>query len=83
MRQWTDVLLDARAGAAAALTDAHIGTRNFWHPLHTQPPYAAAPDKFPHSSDISRRGLWLASRLDLSESDIDYAASATIAALRR
>jgi perosamine synthetase len=83
VRQWTDVLLDDRAGVSAALTVARVGTRNFWHPLHTQPPYAAAPDSFAHSNNISRRGLWLASRLDLSESDIDYAASATIASLRR
>ena len=83
VRQWTDVLLDDRPRVAAALDAANVGTRNFWHPLHTQGPYAAGADAFTNSSDISRRGLWLASRLDLSESDIDYVAAATIAALRR
>jgi len=82
VRQWTDVLVEDRARVAAALDAARVGSRNFWHPLHRQAPYRADDDGFANSIDISRRGLWLASRLDLSESDIDYAADATIAVLR-
>ncbi len=82
VRQWTDVLLGNRAAVAAALDAANIGCRAFWHPLHTQAPYAADAKMFPNSTDISRRGLWLASRLDLTPADIDRVCSTVIAALR-
>jgi perosamine synthetase len=82
VRQWTDVLIEDRAAVSAALDAVQIGNRAFWHPLHRQLPYRAGDDGFAHSIAVSRCGLWLASRLDLSESDIDYAASVTIAALR-
>lgn len=82
VRQWTDVLIEDRAAVSAALDAVQIGNRAFWHPLHRQLPYRGGDDGFAHSIAVSRCGLWLASRLDLSESDIDYAASVTIAALR-
>ena len=82
VRQWTDVLVDDRERAVSALTVAHIDSRNFWHPLHTQAPYAAAPASFANSIDISRRGLWLPSRLDLAESDIDRVSAVIVEALR-
>ncbi len=83
VRQWTDVLIENRAGVCAALDAAKIGHRAFWLPLHRQAPYAADERKFPHSTDISRRGLWLASRFDLSEADFDRIGSVIVAALRR
>ncbi len=67
----------------SALHAAQIDSRNFWHPLHTQAPYAAAPASFANSIDISRRGLWLPSRLDLAESDIDRVSAVIVQALRR
>lgn len=82
VRQWTDVLVDDRDEIVAALGAARIDSRNFWHPLHTQAPYAAVPALFENSIDISRRGLWLPSRLDLAESDIDRVASVVMEALR-
>jgi perosamine synthetase len=83
VRQWTDVLLDNRAAVSAALDASIIGNRAFWFPLHRQQPYAAPADRFPNSTDISRRGLWLASRLDLTEADMERVCSTVIAALRR
>jgi perosamine synthetase len=83
VRQWTDVLVDNRASVSAALGAANIGCRAFWYPLHRQAPYAADASMFPHSTDISRRGLWLASRLDLTEPDIDRVCSTVIASLRQ
>ena len=82
VRQWTDVLVDDRDKLVAALSAARIDSRNFWHPLHTQTPYAAAPQLFANSSDISRHGLWLPSRLDLTESDIDRVNAVIVEALR-
>jgi perosamine synthetase len=83
VRQWTDVLLDNRAAVCAALDAAKIGHRAFWHPLHRQPPFQADDRAFPNSIDISRRGVWLASRLDLTESDIDRVSSIIVSAMRR
>ncbi|HEY5306106.1 MAG TPA: DegT/DnrJ/EryC1/StrS family aminotransferase [Pseudolabrys sp.] len=83
VRQWTDILLEDRAGIGAALDAAKIGHRSFWHPLHRQEPYRGDDRQFPNSIDISRRGLWLASRLDLTETDIDRISSIIVSALRR
>lgn len=83
VRQWTDVLLENRATVCAALDEAKIGQRAFWLPLHRQAPYAADAKKFPNSADISRRGLWLASRFDLADTDFDRISSVIVAALRR
>jgi len=83
VRQWTDVLIDDRAAVSTALDEARIGNRAFWLPLHRQEPYAADAKDFPNSTDISRRGLWLASRLDLTETEMERVSSTVIAALRR
>ena len=83
VRQWTDVLIDDRAAVSKALDEAKIGSRAFWYPLHRQEPYAADASRFPNSTDISRRGLWLASRFDLEEADFDRICAVIVAALRR
>jgi perosamine synthetase len=83
VRQWTDVLLDNRSMVIAALDAAKIGNRAFWFPLHRQEPYAADARLFPNSTDISRRGLWLASRLDITEPEMERVSSTVIAALRQ
>jgi dTDP-4-amino-4,6-dideoxygalactose transaminase len=83
VRQWTDVVIDNRAAVSKALDEAKIGNRAFWFPLHRQEPYAADAKLFPNSTDISRRGLWLASRFDLTEPDFDRICSVMIKALRR
>ncbi len=82
VRQWTDVLLDNRAAISAALEAAGIGHRSFWLPLHRQQPYAADDAAFPVSVDVSMRGLWLPSRLDMTDADIERTCSAVVAALR-
>ncbi len=82
VRQWTDVLLDNRFSVVRALEASRIGCRNFWHPLHRQQPYAAADIGFCNSIDISRRGLWLASRLDMNEGQIERVCSTIVASLR-
>lgn len=70
--QWFDILLDERDKVCAALDANRVEYRRFWHPLHTQKPYRTYGDAdlFPNSNDISRRGLWLPSRFDLSPTDI-------------
>lgn len=83
VRQWTDVLIEDRAKVGAALEAARIGHRAFWLPVHRQGPYAAPDAQFPNSIDISRRGLWLASRLDLTDADIERVCETVIVALRQ
>jgi len=83
VRQWTDVLIDNRAAVSKALDEAKIGNRAFWFPLHRQEPYAADAKRFPNSTEISRRGLGLASRLDITEAEMERVSSTVIAALRR
>jgi perosamine synthetase len=82
VRQWSDVLIDNRAVVSAALDADGIGNRAFWLPLHRQEPYAADAARFPNSRDISRRGLWLASRFDLDDADFDRICSVVVKTLR-
>jgi perosamine synthetase len=83
VRQWTDALVERRSDLVSALDVAMISSRNFWHPLHTQEPYRAEDSRYPQSGAISGRGLWLPSRLDMSEADIDRVCETAIATLRR
>lgn len=69
--QWFDILLDNRGAVKAVFEANAIGYRPFWHPLHTQAPYRADPDRFPVSTDISKRGMWLPSRMDMVSEDYD------------
>ncbi len=83
VRQWTDVLVNDRTRVAAALQAEGIGCRAFWHPVHQQKPYYVADDAtFVHTVDISRRGLWLPSRFDMSEADMERVCGVIITALR-
>ena len=83
VRQWMDVLLNDRARVGAALEAAGIGCRAFWHPIHQQKPYYVADGTaFVNTVDISRRGLWLPSRFDMSGSDMERVCGVIIEALR-
>jgi perosamine synthetase len=46
-----------------------IETRPFFHPVHRQPCLPPMPGRFPVSSDLSERGLYLPSFADLTEED--------------
>ncbi|MGC1777792.1 MAG: DegT/DnrJ/EryC1/StrS family aminotransferase [Xanthobacteraceae bacterium] len=83
VRQWTDILVQDRPRVVAALEAANIGCRAFWHPLHHQGPYLDKDDAtFPNTLDISRRGLWLPSRFDMTEAEIERVCSVIVAAIR-
>jgi perosamine synthetase len=83
VRQWTDILAQDRARVVAALDAANIGCRAFWHPLHHQGPYHDKDDAaFSNTVDISRRGLWLPSRFDITEAEIERVCSVIVAAVR-
>jgi perosamine synthetase len=80
--QWTDILVSDKAAVRRAFDAEAIGYRAFWYPLHRQEPYRDAPELFPASSDASDRGLWLPSRFDLTEAQVDRVARTLRTALR-
>lgn len=71
-----DILVDQnlRQPLAKFLKNHGIGTRPFYPPIHTQPPYANIKGKFPAAEEISRRGLWLPSFLLLGNTQIEFIA---------
>jgi dTDP-4-amino-4,6-dideoxygalactose transaminase len=79
--QWTDILCDDRTAVQAALREQGIDSRAFWFPLHRQEPYRSDDREFPHSIDISARGIWLPSAFDLTKDHAKTAAQAVRAAV--
>ena len=67
---WADVLAEDRDALAEYLALHGIGTRTFWRPLHTLPPYRASAERFPRSEVITARGLWLPSSVTLTRDEV-------------
>jgi len=69
-----DVLVDkkVRADLIIYLSTQGIGTRPFYPPINTQPPYKDVKGSFSNSLSISERGLWLPSSSFLSDEEIKY-----------
>ncbi|MEM3541252.1 MAG: DegT/DnrJ/EryC1/StrS family aminotransferase [Candidatus Bilamarchaeaceae archaeon] len=53
------------------LKEKGIGTRSFYPPLHSEPAFDYE-GTFPITEDISARGLWLPSSVNLSDNDVYY-----------
>ncbi len=73
--QWVDVLADDRDRLVDHLERRAIQCRPFWFPIHTQQPYLRDSARFPVSSRVVPRALWLPSALSLTSDDV-----ATVAA---
>lgn len=69
--QWTDAIVEKRDGLDKYLYENGIGCRRFWFPIHTQKPYKLPDEKFPNSSELAKKALWLPSAFTLSDSDIE------------
>ena len=69
--QWVDAIVDDRDRLVEHLRRHDIHCRPFWFPIHTQRPYAAPDDRFPVSSRLMPRAVWLPSALSLTEPDVD------------
>lgn len=82
--QWMDILSDRRTEIQKALSEIGAGWRAFWHPVHRHPPYASAggDEEFPNATDISRRGLWLPSHLEITPDQIASVCEAVIRAVK-
>ena len=66
---FVDVLCNDRASLVSALAAAGIETRNFYLPIHSQPCYRAEGN-YPATQEISARGLWLPSSVNLTQTDV-------------
>lgn len=55
----------------AALAEAGIETRAFFHPLHIQPPYRSTRDAFTASTSVAANGVSLPTYVALGDDDID------------
>ena len=69
-----DILLESekeRNDLMQYLSEKGIGTRTFYPPIHTQPPYAYVKGDFRNADTISAIGLWLPSSSFLTNEDIE------------
>jgi len=64
------VLNGKRDKLASYLNEKGIGTRPFYPPIHTQPPYAHVQGDFKNAEYVSKRGLWLPSSCFLTDDEI-------------
>jgi len=67
---WTDALIDRRNELDNYLMERDILCRRFWLPIHTQKPYLSSGDRFPVSSALMPKALWLPSAFSLSDRDV-------------
>jgi perosamine synthetase len=68
---FVDILCIGRDALELHLAGHGIETRRFYLPVHSQPCYRAAGD-YPATQEISARGLWLPSSINLSRSDVEH-----------
>ncbi len=66
---WIDVFVDERDALVGHLRERGIDSREFWHPVHSHPPYAD-PDRFPSATWASQHGLWLPSAFSLGREQV-------------
>ena len=67
-----DVLCEDRKGLKKYLFNNGIGTREFYPALHSEPAYGYLDKSYPVTENISKRGLWLPSYVELKDEDISY-----------
>ena len=68
--QWTDAAAEKRNELDKYLRDNSIDCRRFWFPIHTQKPYKQPDDKFPNSTRIAPKSIWLPSAFTLTDDDV-------------
>ncbi len=67
---WTDAIIEKRDFIESNLRRQGMDCRKFWHPLHTQDPYKLPDERFPVSSKLSPKAIWLPSAYTLTNDDI-------------
>lgn len=66
-----DILCDDRERLIEYLKENGVGSRKFYPALHSEPAYGY-DGEFPVTQDISERGLWLPSWVDLTDEQVIY-----------
>jgi len=66
---WTDAVVERRDALDRHLSSRGMHCRRFWHPLHHQPPYRDADDRFPNTVAVAPKALWLPSAFTNSDDD--------------
>jgi len=70
--QWTDAIAERRDELDAYLNSHRVHCRRYWFPIHTQPPYREADDRFPNSVRLVPKAIWLPSAFQMSDDDVRY-----------
>lgn len=68
---WTDGIFVSRDKLYIFLNGKNIDCRRFWFPIHTQNPYKLPDNKFPNSTDLSPKVLWLPSGMDMKDKEVE------------
>jgi perosamine synthetase len=67
---WTDAVIDRRNELDTYLQKKGISCRRFWFPIHTQPPYREPDERFPNSTRLLPRAIWLPSAYTMTDDDV-------------
>lgn len=73
---WTDAIFTDRDGMDDYLKQHKIHCRRFWYPIHTQRPYYADDMRFPNSTAVMSKAMWLPSAFTLNNDDISQVCNA-------
>jgi perosamine synthetase len=68
--QWVDAVVDKRDELDQYLRAHEIYGRRYWFPIHTQPAYRVSSERFPISTQLCPKALWLPSSFTLSDAQI-------------
>jgi perosamine synthetase len=67
---WTDAIVTNRDDMETHLQQQGINCRRFWLPIHNQIPYHTGHERFPNSTELMSKALWLPSAFTLTDADI-------------
>jgi perosamine synthetase len=70
--QWTDVLVERRDELEEYLRQKNIECRKFWFPMHKHVPYKQPEGRFPISTKLNPKALWLPSAFTLTDKEVRY-----------
>ena len=81
--QWTDAVVEDRDGLHDHLLSVGAECRKFWLPIHSQPPYRLADERFPNSTRVAAKSLWLPSAFTLTDAQVGFVCEQVTGFLRR
>ena len=70
--QWTDAIAEKRDELDVHLSNHGAHCRRYWFPIHTQKPYRELDNRFPNSTRLAPKAIWLPSSFQMSDDDTQY-----------